>query len=1485
MSSTSAQHVHGLQELLDRCQRQIRVHAMLRGTAETVCITIAVLLISLVLDYMLILPGMVRLTLLISGLVIVGYALFTRLLRPVFTSAPNDELGAAMDLKFPELQESLATLISIDNPAASTSELGSAVMRDRLTRYVQDQIGQIEPAQVVESRTTIQRWGIASASIIILLMPMLLWPTGTRLLLQRLFTPLANLAAPTDLYFEVPNGARVVAVGSDVEIIAIPQWHSGKAGTPPTDVIVELRSENGIEDHLPMSFEESKLEFGATMPSVQNSFQYRVRGGRAVSSWFDITVAVPPAISKAELIETPPAYTGRPVESFDGIVGDIHVFERSQIEIRLAFNKPVDTVEFVWKNWEPVTSATPLEAAKSDEIPAAAEDLARAAELSAKAEKTPPVLTAEYSPDRTACTFRFDVTGSGAFEFLIKDSLGLSNSAEPSRRIVATSDKPPRLVVKGIRDDLEVRPDDSIALNCSVTDDIGIGLLELHYQKNAEAVRIEPMAKFDRGAVSLDHEFSVAMKSLNVNVGDTVTFRVRTADERPVPGPQVVWKGPWTIRITADAEPLGKKPLKEDDQKLVDSLRKLEEELQKDTQKSHQLKDQVWRKWEEEAQQEVRDLSEKEQTQGRDLQKLAEQVAEHPLMAKQAEKLNELANQIREEIPKKLSEAAASDRDPAARNLQESAQALNKAKDELHKVTDEIQKIAEVEQELAELNRLALDAQQLAQQSEKLDQDRREGKPEEGQTEEDRQRELDLRESELQQEQRQLKDDLKSLLQRRQELLQAAREAQLDQAAAVAKETRRLAQQQQQLAEGVREEAHDAARDAQELANQLQQARNEADQIGQQIQQQDKDIKRPELQPLDEAIRDVRQGNLDSPDAKIDDAQKNLTEAADAVRKPKEAAAVDPANPPDPVAAREQEKKLAEENQKRSELAAKADESVRKLEDLEQRLAEMQEELAGEQADPANSNAQQPDQSSSEASQKSSAANQQRQGNQQPQGNEANSADQSEQNQPNGKQAEQPSEGTDPNGESAKQPEPGQDSKDQQERPGSNLIDQLRTMTESAAELSDALKSDADAHQSAKRHSELAEERAAEALRHARAGQFNRAAERMRQVANESSHAAEHLQKEGEEDRRTQMQQQRDGFNRMSDVFQQLNENDSAQVAAQQNAQKDVAQSAQQMAQPIRELADRMNNEALGLQQQSKPLEEAAAASEQGAQQGQQAGQQLDQAQLQQAGQTAQEAANQLNRAAQLAEQAAQGHRDANNLLPTEVGESVNDAMHSLRKADELMQQNAAERAAQMAAEQNAGQSPNGEQSPEGQAAQNPQDGQQGGDGQQNGQPSSEGQPSQNAQAGNPSANSPSQQKGQSGQAGQNQPSNSSGQQQGSSPGSQAAKQMANAAKALQQAARQVVPGKFTPGQLSSESANSESTADGNPEMFDGRNPNATNRRGTKRWDVLHDELKENSTDHEQDKLDPEYSEFIRGFRRGMARSGQRTSDPPESRP
>ena len=413
----------------------------------------------------------------------------------------------------------------------------------------------------------------------------------------------------------------------------------------------------------------------------------------------------------------------------------------------------------------------------------------------------PPVSPGVLSADGLTAAFQFDALGGGQFEFVVEDSLGLTNTAETTRRLIVTTDTPPQLTVKGISDGLDVRPDDNVPLNCAVVDDLGVGALEMHFQKNADTTRIQPAEPFDRGAVSVSHDFRLDLKTIDVKAGDTVTFRVRATDERPIPGPQVVWKGPWTIRIADDAEPLGQKPLREADQQLIDSLRKLEEELLRDAQKANEIRNEIGQQWDKDAQESVQDLSEKQQTQGRQLQKLAEQVAEHPLMQKQAAQLTELAQQIRQDVPSELDEAAAAGRDTAKQKLQDAMNELNEVREDLHKATNEIEKLAQLEQELAELNRLALEAQQLAQDSEKLQQDREQNQPEPGQTEQDFQQQLDQKQQQLQQEQQELTNDLGDLLQRKQELLQAAREAQLEQAAAVAEQAKKLAEQQQQLAE------------------------------------------------------------------------------------------------------------------------------------------------------------------------------------------------------------------------------------------------------------------------------------------------------------------------------------------------------------------------------------------------------------------------------------------------------------------------------------------------------------------------------------------------------------------------------------------------------------------------------------------------------------------------------------------------------------
>lgn len=1405
MSSGALPRVAGLQEILDRCQRLIRVYSVLRGVAESLCVLIACILFCCLLDYIVALPGIVRLVELAGTLLLTGAVAWRRLIQPLIRRASAEELGAAVDLRFPQLQEAIATLISVNSPTATSSEVGSALMRDRLEQHVRSQIGNIRPAEVVQGKPALKRWGLAMMSVLALMIPLLLWPSGSRLLLQRFVMPFANLAAPSNLFFEVPNGNRTVAANTDVQFVAIPRWRTNAAGALPTDVVLEMQAAGGPSEDLPMAYNDTESHFNLTLADVREFVRYRVRGGSASTEWFELTIADPPRILTAMLQETPPTYTGRPIEMFDGVVGDIHVFEQSTLAITLTFNKPVQNVVLDWRTWKLLPVAENATTPPTD--------------------IEPPPMPAVLSGDGTSARFQFAAVGGGQFEFRVEDALGLTNLNETTRRLIVTTDTPPQLTVSGISDGLEVRPRDVLSLNCSVVDDIGVGELELYVCKNSDANRIEPAANFQRGALQIGHDFQIDLKALDVHDGDTVTLKVKAADERPIPGPQVAWQGPWTIRIADNAEAIGQKSLREADQMLVEALRKLEDQLQQDANKGRELKDELSREWNDKVQQSVRDLSEKEQTQGRELQQLAAQTAAHPLMKKQAQKLTALAQQIRKDVPEKLDAAAAADRDPAAQHIQESVNDLNRIREELHRATDEIEQAAMLEQELAELNRLALEAQQLANDSQKLQEERKDQQPEAGQSKADLQKQQDEKQQGLQQEQRQLTADLGSLLQRKQELLQAAREAQLDRAAAIAEQTQRLAQQQQQLAEGVNEEALDAARDAQELANELQQARNEAEQLGTQIQQHTQDIQRPNLQPLDDAIRELRQGNLATPQDGIKKSQEQLAKAAEALTKSIDVPVAPNVPAVDANTKQEQDGKRAEQNDKRQELGKKASEINEQLEQIEGKLAAMAAELGAK-----------PQASAAAAL-----------GEQQP--------------------------GAPPEREV-----------------GQNLLNELAKMVAAAHETADAVKADRKAENGAKQQSQQAAEKADDALRHAMAGQFSRSAERMRSSANDSGAAADQLKNDAQQDRRAQLEQQRDGFNRMSDVLKQLQANNPAQVAAQQETQRDVAEAAKQLPTTLEELAARLNIPELGLQNQARPAQEAAEAAREGAKTGASASEQLDETQLQQASQKAGEAAGHLNRAAQLAQQAAEGHRDPNALIPTEVGENVSDALQSLQKASEMIDQEAAQRAATeqaaaQAAEQAAAQAAEQtaeQQSPDGQAAQQGEAGQPS----ESSKPSAEGQQPGKSSAGQPAEAGQDSQ----GQAGEGQQFGQRGDQKSAGSKGQsdsAAQQMVKAAKSLQNAARSALPNQFSPGQLSSDLGNAagDPKSDGKVSEFDGQDPNATRRKGTRRvWGQLQDELDADVSDAAREIMDNEYSELIRRYRRDLARAGQKSDKKPEVR-
>ena len=132
MSSVTLTDNPEVGELLSRCRRQIVRHTLLSGTATLLIVVITYLLTAAALDYLIGLPSTIRAVLLFSFCLISGWAGWKFMVAPLKSSVSETELGAAIDLSCPDLNESLATLISIERPEATSGEAGSAVMRGRL---------------------------------------------------------------------------------------------------------------------------------------------------------------------------------------------------------------------------------------------------------------------------------------------------------------------------------------------------------------------------------------------------------------------------------------------------------------------------------------------------------------------------------------------------------------------------------------------------------------------------------------------------------------------------------------------------------------------------------------------------------------------------------------------------------------------------------------------------------------------------------------------------------------------------------------------------------------------------------------------------------------------------------------------------------------------------------------------------------------------------------------------------------------------------------------------------------------------------------------------------------------------------------------------------------------------------------------------------------------------------------------------------------
>lgn len=1478
MSSGSFTQQPQVQSVLHHCRRQIRNNALLAGIASVILVVLSGVLLAVGLDYLLPLPGTARAALLIGLVVAVVLAVYRSLVQPLTIKVTDEQLGAAVDLSAPELQESLATLISIEGPDATNAEAGSVVMRQHLREHVVNRISGAAPSDVVDLSATRKRCGIAGLVFCVAMIPVVVWPSISSLLLNRLIAPFENLSTVSNLYFEVADANRTVARNSDVQIAAVPKWRNETSSDLPESVQVKFTSSDGSADFLPMLYDDAESAYVCVVPAISDSVDFQITAPNVTSQIFHLNVVDRPSIRTAMMIDTPPIYTGRAVQRFDGMFGNMDVFEGSQLEIELTLNKPVTAASIVWLDRDAKTvEADELEEAKHDEM--TGEEVI-VLDQDPDSEQPPEVIdlaalpvrqNAEISPDGMTARFHFPAEAGGNFEFEVVDEFELTNIVSTSRHLTVTYDLPPELSVGGTQDGQHYRPDDILPLNCLASDDIGLGELQLHYRVGDEAERLVPAADFEAGSLMAQNAFRISLADLGVSDGDIVRVKVKAADERPDPGPQVTWSDSFSITIDSKAAAAGAEGLRAETEGMIAALKQLEQLLLEDEKQGWDLRNKIRNEISDERRTETERLSEKEQQQGRILEQLAEQVATHPLMEESADKLKELSQKLRQDIPDTLNEALENERNEAAHKIEDATKQIQQTRQQLANEIRQIEKMARLEQELAELNRLALQAEQLAEDSDQLEQDRQQqdARPDELSPEE-WDAELQDRQNELQQQQQELTSDIEQLLEQQHELRKAAQNAQKEQLMDLAEEVQKLAEQQSTLAQGTQEEAREAGRDSQKIANELERVRRDAEKLNQELDKLDDTPEKTDTTRLQEAVQELRKGNLDESRQDVSDAANDaqkLQQQLNDKRPPKDEATSKPgesqSGESQPADGGNNQSNAAETENASTENDAGSENTASKATEQPDQQQQAKNEAQAKQRQQAADKAHQIEDKLKNIEDQIAAL--QAEKNLTP-SSAADPSPNSPQNSPtDGQDSDsQDSDSQDSDGQApaadedaaASQPDAAEPEGSDSSNEGSaiqDLLQQLQDAAESAESLSKATDEDSRANGNARKAARDSAKRTQNATQQAASGRFKEAAQQLAQASSSAGSAGRQMNNEAQQDQRKQAEDLSQSLGRLAENMRNLQQDDASQIAAQQQTQADVAEQAAGLPERLAQLQDTLQLPALQMQKQADKTGEAATSAQQAAETSQQATGNLQQGNLQQASQEGRATAEQLRKVADAARAAGQQGGQQQSPVPNEVGQSVADALQQLQEAAQAMQQTVSEQPGQPSTDGQQPSDPSSESGQEGQQGK-PQNGETDSDqqGQPSEQPTDNGKPSpSNSEDGQPAPNGAPQ------------------------PGTES---LSKAANSLAEAAKQSLPGQHRPSDPSNTNSQAASDAgNGSTAFWNGLIPNASGSAAAGRnWGQLMDELDTNTSESMGTTRDPEYEALIRMYFREVAKAAEK---------
>lgn len=477
---------------LRRAWRKERRFHHFRGLCHIILWLTALVLVDLLIDWLLLVPGYGRVTLLAvnaAALLTVAYLKWWRRLRRY------DPVRVALQVenRHPNLRSVLVSYVQLDADAPRDDEISPVLIR----ALKREAVRQTEPVDFREiiSYAELRRIAVFCLVVVTFFAAISIeWADFFRTLAYRMIYPSASLVYPTRVKIVRMIGPDTIRQGDPFELQIV------CSGMVPQEGRLEYTLQGGRTETVSIR-QKGDGRFSFSRPKVYEAFSYRVAVDDAESETRQVRVIGPPQIRDARIHVSYPDYLGMSAEDVTEL--NVEVPEGSQLTWRVRCDRRLAWTKMLRDQADPNTLA----------------------------------------PDPDGMGGRISLTAGESFyyRFEWKDGEhGYEYADNVQYFVQVIPDAPPEVRLLEPAEDLKATVRKKLPLRFEAGDDHGLARADIVYRVNEGDEQRAPLEIAAKPAGETSTGWVLAESIAGLEIGDAITYAVEVADGRPAPaGPNV----------------------------------------------------------------------------------------------------------------------------------------------------------------------------------------------------------------------------------------------------------------------------------------------------------------------------------------------------------------------------------------------------------------------------------------------------------------------------------------------------------------------------------------------------------------------------------------------------------------------------------------------------------------------------------------------------------------------------------------------------------------------------------------------------------------------------------------------------------------------------------------------------------------------------------------------------------------------------------